>query len=426
MNSISEIQCKPLESFKSMGKPCSYLWERCLAFPRWALRFVPLVLYKRISRSCQKGQNMNLKSTQNSSAEPNSKRSLGLSEISSSNPEQRLSEWFLRFSDQATASPMYHDLSKQIAGDAELLRLANFADPLQPAPNLFLAAVHFLLMRYPTEFLSIYYPSLGGHFHPSLEMFQAFQKFCQKFEAEIQELLQTKLVQTNEVQRCALLLPALNLISQKLNHPKIALIDVGSSGGLNLLMDQAHIRYSDGTATGSDTSPLQLQCESRGEKVPSFSLVKLATRIGVDLNPVNLLDPSERQWNLALIWPDQIERFERVKSALQLLEKTEITFKRGRANDVLPAVLADVPKDQVACVMHSFVLNQFSETDRQSFDAMLLDLSKDREIWRISLEWIGTPTPELIVTRYTSGHKDQLPKLAECNGHGEWIRWMGL
>ena len=227
----------------------------------------------------------------------------------------------------------------------------------------------------------------------------------------------------NEVQRCALLLPALNFISQKSDDPPIALVDIGSAGGLNLLMDKAYIKYSDGIFFGSPNSPLQLHCESQGKKIPSFNDLQIVNRIGIDLNPVIFLDDDERQWNLALIWPDQPARFERVKSALQLLKETTIIFKKGNANHILSKVIAEIPANQMICVMHSFVLNQFSEADRKDFEIVLADLSKIRTIWRISLEWIGTENPELFVERYHLGMKSQVQKLAECHGHGAWIKW---
>lgn len=357
-------------------------------------------------------------------APPNTISSLGIGDIPTPNAEQKMSQWFLRFSEQTDGSPMYQYLSQQIRSDRELLALASYSNSTQPAPNLFLAAIHFLLMKDPSEGLAKYYPSLQGQFQATPEMFDCFKRFAKKFEPEIKSLLQTRLVQTNEVQRCALLFPALNFVSKKLDHQKIALMDVGASGGLNFLMDQVYIRYSDGASTGAETSPLQIICESKGEPIPRFQNAQIAMRIGIDLNPVNLLNTDERQWNLALIWPDQTERIERFKSALQLLETTDIFFKKGSANQVLPQAIRDVPSDQAICVMHSFTLNQFSKEDREAFDSLLLAASKDREIWRIGLEWIATQNPELSIVHYISGIKRKTHVLAECQGHGEWIRWI--
>lgn len=359
------------------------------------------------------------------SADSKSDRPLGLSEISASTELQKMNQWFLRFSEQTSGSPMYQYLSKAVADDPQMLTLAGHSNPKQPAPNLFFAAVHFLLQLHPGEALAKYYPSLGGRFTTTQEVFSVFKDFCHKFEKEICELLQSRLVQTSEVQRCALLLPAINLISQETNHPNLALVDVGSSGGLNLLMDQVYIEYSDGTILGTSQSLLHLQCESRGLKLPNFNTARIATRIGVDLNTVNLLEASERQWNLALIWPDQLERIERVQMALKILEKNSIIFHQGNANDVLAKVIAEIPQDQIVCVIHSFTLNQFSKEDRENFDLLLSAESKNREIWRVSLEWIGTPNPELIISQYKSGQKMKSQKIAECHGHGDWISWLG-
>lgn len=80
----------------------------------------------------------------------------GLAEISDSD---KLSKWFVRFSDQTVGSSMYQFISKQIASDHELLELAATADQAQPVPNLFLAAVNYLLYQKPDSNHSKYYPN---------------------------------------------------------------------------------------------------------------------------------------------------------------------------------------------------------------------------------------------------------------------------
>lgn len=44
------------------------------------------------------------------------------------------------------SSPLYEALSSSIAADDDMLHLAAHAAPAQPVPNLFFAAVHFLLV----------------------------------------------------------------------------------------------------------------------------------------------------------------------------------------------------------------------------------------------------------------------------------------
>lgn len=354
----------------------------------------------------------------------NSNTSLGMAEISTVSLEQRLSQWFQRFSEQTSGSPMYQFLSIQVSQDLELINLAKETDSRQPAPNLFFAAVHFLLMQNPSEELARYYPSIGGDFQASPLMFECFKDFCIKFSSQIGEILKSRLVQTNEVQRCALLFPAVSFVSQKSAQSKLALVDIGVSGGLNFLMDKAQIQYTDGRTFGPSQALLQIRCESKGNPIPLDRHAVIIDRIGIDLNPINLLNEDERQWNLALIWPDQLERIERFKSAIQLLKITPLSFEMGNGIEVLPRVVSKISHGHLLCVMHSFTLNQFSKEDRVTFDETISRLSSDRDIWRISLEWIGTPEPEIIISQYSSGRKVLQQKVAECSGHGEWIRWL--
>ena len=59
-----------------------------------------------------------------------------------------LSQRFERFARrECHVSPLYERLSLGIAHDPEILAIATQAKRGQPVPNLFLAAVHFLLLR---------------------------------------------------------------------------------------------------------------------------------------------------------------------------------------------------------------------------------------------------------------------------------------
>jgi hypothetical protein len=348
---------------------------------------------------------------------------LGLSEIKNDSVQLKFSKWFLRFADQTQGSPIYQFLSKKISEDKDLLEIASQSDPNQPAPNLFLAAIHYLLLKDPTEKLAKFYPSMGGLVENYDALFIEFKEFALRNASQIIAILRSKLVQTNEVQRCALLLPALNYVSNSSNFAPMALIDVGVSGGLNFLVDQVHVKYSDGSLAGPKDSILTLNCRVDGEPLPKVHQINIKDRIGIDLNPINLKDANERIWNLALIWPDQTERFQRFTQAVDQLQGLVIDFHRGSGNDLIESVIKGLPSENSICVMHSFTFNQFSQKDRDSFENSLKELSLAREIWRISLEWIGTPNPELVVMRYALGNKVMEIKLAECHGHGEWIRW---
>src|SRR5690348_12222005 len=91
-----------------------------------------------------------------------------------------LSQRFVAFAEHECRgrSPLYERLSNAIAQDGELLRLAAEARPGQPVPNLFFAAVQFLLLQGEGPELARFYPALGGKFGAGDDPFPAFRAFC--------------------------------------------------------------------------------------------------------------------------------------------------------------------------------------------------------------------------------------------------------
>lgn len=75
---------------------------------------------------------------------------------------QPLSEVFIRFAERECkrSSPLYYQLSLEIAQEQEILALAAHCRKGQPIPNLFLGAVHFILLQHQDHALAAYYPSI--------------------------------------------------------------------------------------------------------------------------------------------------------------------------------------------------------------------------------------------------------------------------
>ncbi len=344
--------------------------------------------------------------------------SKGLDEIRDS--QYKLSNWFERFAEQTAGSEMYQYLSLKVAKDRELLELAATAEQSQPVPNLFFAAINFLLYKNPQDKLARFYPIHSGKAFSAEGLFEQFKSFCFHYAQQLTSIMTTRLVQTNEVRRCALLLPAIAKV-QKAVSSEIALIDVGASSGLNLLLDRYFYSYSDGTQLGNPDSPLKISCEIRGANLELEAIPKIARRIGIDLNPIDLSDPEEVLWTMSLVWPDQVERVERLKSAIQILKSNPVELHRGDAVTLLPRLVENLSSSLQVCVMHSFTLNQFSIEARNKFEQALCELARDRGLWRISLEWLGTETPVIILDHYASGKLKSKKTLARCHGHGDWL-----
>ena len=157
--------------------------------------------------------------------------------------------------------------------------------------------------------------------------------------------------------------------------------------------------------------------------MPDLCEFEIKTRIGIDLNPVNLKSTEEALWNLALIWPDQNERINRFREATSLLVDCPLSFRKGPGTNMLNEIIPNIPAEDALIIMHSFTLNQFTSAERESFNEVIARHSIPRAIWRINLEWLGTKHPELKVQFYSKGLLRNTILLAECRGHGDWIDW---
>lgn len=341
----------------------------------------------------------------------------------------RLSQWFLRFSDQAVNSPMYQFLAQKIANDRSLLSLAAVSNPSQPAPNLFLAAVHFLLLEDSSDELSNWYPSCGGVFAPNSQLWEAWRRFALKNRDKITILLQSRLVQTNEIRRSGAIRLGLAHIANEATTPVLALVELGTSAGLNLSFDHYNIVFRTELQQPAPLgSPDQLVIELRGlQTPPSFPEdLRITHRMGIDLNPLDLNDPEDERWLRALVWPDQPDRLRVLDQAIAWTKSAGLHLRRGSCLDLnlLTQIATEIPKTSCLVFLHSFTINQLSAAERETFALMFCKLSEQHPCWRLSFEWIGKDVPELEVFKYESGALTDRQLLARCHDHGRWIEWL--
>jgi hypothetical protein len=335
--------------------------------------------------------------------------------------QAELAERFRRFGARECAhvSPLYARLSLLIATDPELLTLAAHGDGRgQPVPNLIFAAVQYLLLGGIAHPLARFYPVVGGDTALPEPPEPWFRDFCMAHAAPIRALLEARLVQTNEVRRCALTLPALAIAAE--SQP-IALIEVGASAGLNLLLDQYRYRYG-AQAIGNPGAPLTLHCDARGAPPPlPAQLPAIAWRVGIDLSPIDVRDQDATRWLRALIWPEQTDRALLLQQALANAERHPPELWAGDAIELLPQAIAAAPRDAQICLVHTFTLNQFSPAMRLQLDAQLAAASHLRRIAVVGVEW-REPMPPITLAVWEDGHHSTR-ELATCDPHGAWIAW---
>ena len=320
----------------------------------------------------------------------------------------------------ADATPLYDKLARRIAYDNEILALAAHAQPHQPAVNLLFSSVHYLLLGGMDDPLRNFYADLVRAPNTHDDPFPIFRAFCKKHADEIITLVRTRRVQTNEVARCALFLPAFMLLAQR---GAFAMIEVGSSAGLNLNWDKYAYHYGDGVEYGDVASPVVLKCELRGKARPplSMQMPRVVSRTGIDLNPNDVFDDDAMLWLRALTWPEQRERAERLQNAIAIAREFPPRVLQGDALELTPRVIQEIPRATPIVLFHSFVLNQVPEQVRARYYDLLAQQSAERVLFDLAIEPSTWPAP-LILTTFENGERTQI-NLATCDHHGRWLEW---
>lgn len=251
--------------------------------------------------------------------------------------------------------------------------------------------------------------------------FPAFRKFSMTHYDAIAPILKERFVQTNEVQRSAYLFPAFLTTSKYFPDRALSLVELGASAGLNLLWDQYKFQYGEEEPVGLLRSSLTLSSSWRGEGRPDFSipLPKVTNRVGIDLNPIDLLDQDQVLWLQALIWPEHFERRGRLTKAIRIAMVNPVTILEGDAVELLPEQLDTIPESEVAVVYHTHFFNQLSSEAREKLLATIDAYGAKRDLVHIH----NNIESHIHATIFRSGERIELP-LANSDGHANWIEWL--
>lgn len=326
----------------------------------------------------------------------------------------------------AHRSPLYAHLYQQLTQDPELFALLRLIDPDQPIPVLFFSVVMFVLLGEEQDALAQFYPYLTPAPKPPQDAYPAFRAFCLAHWEELQTLLPVSRLQTNEVRRCANLLPAFEIVFQRGERRPLALIEVGSSAGLNLNWHRFGYHYGE-IVVGDLHSPVQIHCIVDGKMPPlPEKLPRLAQCHGIEAFPLDIASERDVRWLRSCIWPEEAERYQLLDAALAVARQYSPQILPGDACKRLPGALATIPYEQTVCVFHSFALNQGPDQVRAQVIQTLLEESQQRPVYRVSLE--ATPLepgcPRLELFTYHQGACIRAEVLAECEFHGERMQWL--
>lgn len=293
-------------------------------------------------------------------------------------------------------------------------------DPYGSALALrFLGAVHRIVLDGRAPDLAALYPSTGGD--PGAgDPVAAFLATVAAHEEEIRHRLVDG-VQTNEVGRSAALVGGYAEVARRTGLP-LRVLEIGASAGLNLRFD----RYCYDTGRhvlGDPASPLRFT--DVWAPAPDLSgRVEVAERRGCDRNPLDPASEDDRLTLTSYVWPDQVTRLARLRTALEIAARHPVEIDHADAADWAAAQLAD-PRPGVATVLvHSIVLQYLAPARRRDLRAAIADAGR-RAGPAAPLAWLRMEpaTDDLAEVRLTlwPGGTDEL--LGRAGYHGAPVHW---
>ncbi|GGK23855.1 hypothetical protein GCM10010965_15800 [Caldalkalibacillus thermarum] len=333
----------------------------------------------------------------------------------------QLRQWFKQFANDCQgSSELYEYWSKKIADDDDLLELCSHAREGQPVPNLLFGAVHYLLLKGKDHLLKEYFPSIVSSPRAKEASFVHFKDFCQVYREEIISLLKVKLVQTNEVRRCAYLYPCFCLIYERVKKP-LALIEIGTSAGLQLLWDKYSYSYGTDEVYGDKQSNVRLESEVKGGNFPFLlpNSPPVTSRVGVDLHINDLSDPEDYLWLKALIWPEHHDRRERFGQAAQYFNKQSVKLIEGDGVALLPSIVEQMTSDAAICIFHTHVANQMPKEMKLQLIEHIKSIGRYRDVFHI---YNNMWDQKLHLDCYINGGQ-YTDTVGETDGHGRWFTW---
>lgn len=318
------------------------------------------------------------------------------------------------------SSSLYEHLAENIANDLDLLTLAAHSRAGQPVPNLLFGAVHYLLLSGVEHELAMFYASIAETPKNFSGAIKSFKDFCMQNQNEIVQLLEKKLVQTNEVRRCAYLYPSFCHIYNITEKP-LTLIEIGTSAGLQLLWDKYTYTYHSNQKYGAEQSILEIRSEIKGGKSPLLfeHSPPVIRRIGVDLHINNLNEYEDYLWLKALIWPEHKERNSYFEKAAHCLKSQRIELIEGDGVSIIPELAPTVSLDSTLCIFHTHVANQLSPEAKMKLCEQIRCLGKERDIFHL---YNNMWDLDLHLDSYVKGNEYR-ELLAKTDGHGRWFEW---
>ena len=229
--------------------------------------------------------------------------------------------------------------------------------------------------------------------------------------------------QTNEPGRSGALIVGLLEVARRCG-PKLEIWEIGSSGGLNLLIDRYRFDLG-GAVLGPADSPVTIVPEWLGDP-PAVPEIEIVSTRGCDVQPLDVTDPAVEARLSAYVWAETPARLERLRRAIAMVREKGVTLERADAADWLEARLAEPPKPGVTRVlMHSVVWQYIPDASTARIRAAMAAAGAAATA-QCPLAWVAMEPDRALGEQVVSVQTwpDGAPRrvVATAHAHAAWVR----
>jgi hypothetical protein len=331
-------------------------------------------------------------------------------------------EWCARL-----GSPLYSAILEASADDVEAggpawrLLEGREREPARSFLALRLAgAVHRLVLMGRIPDLAALYPSVGGQADLELgppRFVEALAEHAEEVRAHLD-----RPVQTNEVARCAGLIGGFLVVARETQLP-LRVLEVGSSAGLNLRFDR--YRYSSGgLGWGPPDSPVRFDGVFESAFPPFDADLSVAELRGCDRSPLDPRSEEDRLTLMSYVWPDQSDRFDRLRGALELAQRDALAVERAGAAEWAERALAERREGVATVLFHSIVVQYLSAEEASALHAAIT-AAGSRATSGAPFAWLflepGEQQADVRLTVWPGGEQRLL---ARAGFHSTAVNWL--
>ena len=210
-------------------------------------------------------------------------------------------------------------------------------------------------------------------------------------DGTIRATILERATQTNEVGRLATLVPWFAQLAGREGGRPLALLEVGASAGLCLYPDRWSYAWATDDGPVEAGSGPRLACEVTGTLPGTPRPPAVAWRGGIDLHPLDIADADAMSWLENLVWPEQDERRDRLRTAVAAARTDPPRLVTGDLLDLLPDLVGEAAAYGPVVVFHSAVVAYLEPPDRARFQQLMTTL-----VTAGLCHWVSNEGPQVL------------------------------